>query len=63
MTDPIEIKVKRGTKFNIIEVDDIEEGYDAAVNTTDDRRLKVHVKRLSDNPGVSSRVVDVLMCG
>lgn len=63
MAQEIDIQVKRGTKINVVEVDDLDEGYDATIKTSDDKKLKVQVTRLDQTPGVSSKVVDVVMCG
>ncbi|BBB58335.1 hypothetical protein UNDKW_0062 [Undibacterium sp. KW1] len=63
MANDIEIQVKRGTKVNLVEVDDIENDYHATIRTADDKKLKVQVTRIDKNPGISSKVVDVVMCG
>lgn len=63
MEQTIEIQVKRGTKVNLVEVDDLEEGYNATIRTADDKKLKVQVVRMEQQSGISSRVVDVVMCG
>lgn len=63
MEKTIDIQVKRGTKVNLIEVDEIEDGYNATIRTGDDKKLKVQVMRLEQKPGISSKVVDVVMCG
>ncbi len=60
---PIEIQVPRGSKVNIVEVDKIEGDFAAAIVTNDQNRLRVHVKRLNEEAGLSSRVVDITMCG
>jgi hypothetical protein len=62
-TKAIEFKVRRGTRVNIVEVDDLEGGTDASLTTEDDKRIKIHVKRVHGKPGISSRVVDIIMCG
>lgn len=62
MAKEIEVKVRKGTKVNVVE-EDPGEGCDASVTTEDDKKLRIHVKRVHGKPGVSSKVVDVLMCG
>lgn len=63
MTSEIEVKVLKGVKVNVVEVEEIEDGAAASITSEDDKKLKVHVKRLHGKPGVSSKVVDVIMCG
>ena len=63
MPSDINLEVKKGVKVNIVEVDDVGDGADASVTTEDDRKLKVHVKRIHGEQGKSSKVVDVIMCG
>lgn len=60
---PLEIQVPRGTKVNVVEVDKLEGDFAAAVVTNAQNRLRVRVKRLNEEIGVSSRVVDITMCG
>ena len=63
MENEIEIQVKRGTKIKMVEVDSIENDYHATIRAADDKKLKVQITRLDQKPGISSKVVDVVMCG
>ncbi|MCX7094062.1 MAG: hypothetical protein NTY50_11510 [Methylobacter sp.] len=64
MSEELIIQVKKGVPYKIEELDEVLDGASAHVTTTDESKLRVSVKRVSENaPGISSRVVDVTMCG
>jgi hypothetical protein len=63
MPEEIVIRVKRGTRLSVEEVDTVEGGADAHFTTTDEHKLRISVKRVEGSNRVSSRVVDMTMCG
>jgi hypothetical protein len=64
MADELVIRVKKGVPYKVEEADRIEGDACAHVTTTDESKLRVSVKQVSKRTaGVSSRVVDVTMCG
>lgn len=61
----IVIQVKKGVPYRIQEVDEVLDGSDAHIVTSEDRKLRVTVKQIAEKKttGISSRVVDITMCG
>ena len=61
---PIVLQVKKGVKYTVEEVDEVLDGATAHITTSDESKLRVSIKQLAPKAaGVSSRVVDVTMCG
>jgi hypothetical protein len=64
MAQALGLKVRKGTVYRVEEVDDVEEGAIAHITTSEESRLRVSVKQVAPKEErLSSRVVDITMCG
>lgn len=63
MAQEIVVQVRKGVPYRIEEVDVVDNNADAHVVTGDDKKLRVSVKRVEGSNRVSSKVVDITMCG